>query len=299
MKRLFSVILVLSMLIVLFSCARAGDDKETMPSTTASSLDSMPDTAEETKYQGDDVPASVNFSERVINIASSDRSWYEDEVTVSDLNGEVVNDSVYERNINVENRLGVKINNIKIPYANSNSSTVDAISKAVLSGTPDYDIVYANAYVSIDASIKGIYRDLLSADYLDLSKSYWAQGVTEAVEFKGSQFLATGSIALSTMRFAFVTIFNKNMFDANGISYLYDVVREGKWTLDYQYALVRDMYIDTNGSNTADEGDMYGFITNDFISTDPYWLSCNVPILGRDGEGNYSYILDPARLHRL
>ncbi len=297
MKKVLSFILLLSMLILATACADNGKQPGDTDSTSAGA-DTGNEVSEETtsQYTKDDLPAGLNFSGKTINIASSDRSWWVDEVTVKDLNGEIVNDAVYNRNLAVEARLNVVINNIKIPYADSNSSTVDAVKKSVLSGSGDYDIAYVNAYQSLYNSINGIYHNLYDFNYIDLSKDYWAQGVNEAIEFHGAQFAATGSIALSTMRFAFVTIFNKKIFDDSGIPYLYSAVRDGKWTLGYQYELIKGFYQDKNGNNIADSGDLYGFITNEYISSDPYWVSCEVPILGRDANGDYTYVLNSGRL---
>jgi len=295
MKHIAAIVTALSMLILLCACADQTDpDKETtnIQTTTAPS-------DEETKSPydiSDDLPAGLNYDGRVINVVSSDRSWWIDEVTVEQQNGEVVNDAVYNRNLAVEARLNLKINNIKIPYANSNSSTVDAVRISVQAGSPDYDIAFVNAYQSLYNSLNGIYHNLYDIGYLDLTKPYWAQGVNQAIEFRGAQYAATGSIALSTMRFAFVTIFNKDIFDENNLAYLYEPVREHKWTLDYQYSLVRDFYFDINGNNREDNGDLYGFITNEYISSDPYWVACEVPILGRDADGSYQYVLNIEKL---
>ena len=62
---------------------------------------------------------------------------------------------------------------------------------------------------------------------------------------------------------------------------------------------MRDFYFDLNGNNREDPGDLYGFITNEYISSDPYWVACEVPILGRDAEGNYQYVLDTGKLSDL
>jgi ABC-type glycerol-3-phosphate transport system substrate-binding protein len=295
MKRIAAIVTVLSMLIFLCACADQTDtDKET---TNIQTVTAPSDEETRSPYDiSDDLPLGLDFEGRVINVVSSDRSWWIDEVTVPEFNGEVVNDAVYNRNLAVETRLNLKINNIKIPYANSNSSTVDAVKIAVQSGTRDYDIAFVNAYQSLYNSLNGIYHNLYDIEYLDLGKPYWSQGVNQAIEFRGAQYAATGSIALSTMRFAFVTIFNKDIFDQNSLTYLYEPVRQNKWTLDYQYSLVRDFYSDLNGNNREDIGDLYGFITNEYICSDPYWAACEVHILGRDADGAYKYVLDIGKL---
>lgn len=300
MKRIMAFLTLLSLLLVFCACAEIDDGEVNDTGTVAEGIsEKEPEDDGQPIYTSDDLPEGLNFDSKTINIASSDRSWWEDEVSVSDLNGELVNDAVYNRNLSVENRLGININNIKIPYAASNTSTVDAVKKSVLSGSPDYDIVFANAYVSLANSVSGIYHNLYDVDHINLKKDYWSQGVNEAIVYGDAQYAATGAIALSTLRFTFATIFNKKIFDDNSIPYIYDTVREGKWTLEYQYNLTKGFYQDKNGNNRADAGDLYGFITNEFISSDPYWISCDVPIIGRNADGEYEYVLDAGKLSDL
>ncbi|MBO5842842.1 MAG: hypothetical protein J6R46_07575, partial [Clostridia bacterium] len=104
-----------------------------------------------------------------------------------------------------------------------------------------------------------------------------------------------GMIALSTYRFAFVTLFNKEEFDNKAIPYLYEAVANNEWTLDYQAKLAEDFYRDTNGSGKADEGDFFGFVSCWGINVDAYWASCDLPIVEKNAEGEYEFVLDIAR----
>ena len=44
-------------------------------------------------------------------------------------------------------------------------------------------------------------------------------------------------------------------------------------------------------------GDIYGFISNDYISVDPYWSACRMDFLGRDDDGGYALVLDTGKIH--
>ena len=118
------------------------------------------------------------------------------------------------------------------------------------------------------------------------------QSYNELISYGENQYTATGMIALSTYRFAFVTMFNKDLFDNKNVPYLYDAVGSGEWTLDYQASLAADFYQDLNGNGKHDEEDLFGFVSCPGLSTDPYWSSCDIPMLQKNGEGEYVWALD-------
>lgn len=102
---------------------------------------------------------------------------------------------------------------------------------------------------------------------------------------------------LSLYRSTYITIFNKDMFTDAGQPFLYEHVENGTWTLDKQISLVPVFHRD-NGNNAQDKtGDVYGFVSNDFISVDPYWSSCEVDIIKKNNDGDYEWVFDSAKLY--
>ena len=89
----------------LAGCGNTSDD--VAPTTTDT------EAAEETTSDRiDSLPADLDFDGATVNIL-----WWEENNEFSEeLNGEVVNDALYERDINVESRLNVTLNNIPMSY---------------------------------------------------------------------------------------------------------------------------------------------------------------------------------------
>ncbi|MBR5881119.1 MAG: hypothetical protein IKZ16_05480, partial [Clostridia bacterium] len=211
-----------------------------------------------------------------------------------ELNSEPVNDAMFNRNVAVADRLNVNI--VSAPIEDPNQFLpIEEIKRAVKAGSDEYDLVAAAAYVAAPAVQEGTFYDLTELLYLDLSKDYWMQDYNEAMSYQDRQFTATGAIALSTYRFAFVTMFNKETFDNKGVPYLYEAVANNEWTLDYQASLAEDFYADTNGTGKKDEGDFYGFVSCWGINVDAYWASCDLPIVQKDADGYYEFVLDIER----
>ena len=67
----------------------------------------------------------------------------------------------------------------------------------------------------------------------------------------------------------------------------YDVVKEKRWTLDYQAQIVNNMYDDIDSIPGESEDDFYGFLTNSQIFVDPYVASCDLKLLVKDADSNF------------
>ena len=173
----------------------------------------------------------------------------------------------------------------------------DKVSTAVKAGTDEYQIMVAAAFTTADTSLSGTFANLADTEYIDLEQPWWSAGYNSAMVYDDVQFSATGAMLITTYRLAFSTVFNKNLFDEANQPYLYDTVEAGKWTLDKQISLIPLFYRD-NGNGVQDEsGDIYGFVSNDYISVDPYWSACKMDFLGRNAEGQYELIMDTGKIH--
>lgn len=307
MKRIISILLALMLLaLTLLSCAQPNDagDADTTPADTTAAVvggdvttDGGSQTGvDDTPVSADPLPEDLRFDGETIRIISQDRDWVKDEVTVDDMNGEPVNDAVYNRLEAVKARLGVKITNFKTggsdPWVVPNM-----IVNLVLAGTDDYDLVFNSTYTLIAKTTEGVYHNLYDVPNLDLENEWWAQYYNKQVSIGNAQYICAGDANISLKRMTFVTMFNQAVFDQYGIEDIYQVVRDGKWTVDYQTQLSTGMYQDLNGNNTRDESDFFGFITNaSNIGVDPYFASCELPILSKTTDNTYVYSFTGERI---
>ena len=267
------------------------------PTPPSTSTENGPtDTAQETELT-DDLPDDLNYGGDEIVILSRYREgWTSGEIAVEKLNSEPVNDAVFERNRFVGDRLGVKIISVEEP-GDSAYIVSDKAALAVKSGTHEYDILAAACYVSLNESLNNTFADMRKSEYIDFDKPWWSQGYNEVVEYQGSQFCGLSSALLSQYRFAFVTLFNKELFDNVNQPYLYEAVEDGTWTLDKQIALIPIFHQDNGNGVQDEEGDIYGFVSCDYVSTDPYWSSCMVDIIKKNEVGEYEFVFDSGKLH--
>ncbi len=293
MTRMTAVFLAIAML--LCTLAACGENIEDPASSNPANSNSN-ESELETELT-DWLPNDLNYNEDEITIYSRYREgWTAGEIAVQEITNEPVNDAVYERNKAVEQRLNVRINSIE-ENTHDGDVVMNKVITAVKSGLDEYDIVAAPCYITVDQSLSGTFANLRNSEFLDFDKPWWTQGFNEVVEYQGAQYAVTGAMLLSIYRFAFVTVFNQNLFTDANQPFLYDYVRDGSWTLDKQISLVPIFHQDNGNSQQDAEGDVYGFISNDLISVDPYWSSCEVDILQKNGDGEYEFVFNSSKLH--
>lgn len=285
MKSIRIVSAVMAILMVLLSLAACAIGTET--TETESSLGISNESAGETELK-DDIPDNLKFNgEKIVFISTN-------EMIYDDMTGEIVDDIIYERNKAVEERFGVTFEGI-----HETGSTIDKITTAVSGGNSDYDLMEELCWRVAPKFTGNYFRDLRKTEYLDFGKVWWNQSFNDVVEYNDAQFGVTGAMVLSLYRRTYVTIFNKDLFTRTNQSFLYEYVENGTWTLDKQAALV-PLFHQDNGNNVQDKtGDIYGFVSNDFIFVDPYWASCEVDIIKKNNDGDYEWVFDPGKLHEM
>ena len=212
-------------------------------------------------------------------------------MTYDDMTGVTVEDIIYERNKAVEERLGITITGIQ------DANAIDKVITAVSGNSADYDVLVESCWRSAPKFTGNYFRNLRKTEYLDFDKIWWNQSFNEVVEYNDAQYGVTGAMVLSLYRRTHVTVFNKDLFTDANQTFLYEYVENGTWTLDKQISLVPLFHHD-NGNSVQDQtGDVYGFLSNDFIYVDPYWAACEVEIISKNSDGEYEWVFDSAKLY--
>ena len=280
MKRTLAILLASLMLLpALAACGEVDDPSDTKPSsqtTSSENDDSIPP---------DKLPADLKYNKEKINFISANQMDYDD------LTGDVVEDAIFERNKAVEERLNVEINVIQ------EDTPIDKVTTAVNGGSSDYDVMVELCWRAAPKFTGNYFYNLRNTEYLDFEMPWWNQSFTDVVTYNDITFGVTGAMVLSLYRRTYVTVFNKDLFTDANQPFLYDYVENGTWTLDKQTSLVPLFHQDNGNSQKDMVGDIYGFVSNDFIFVDPYWASCEVDIIHKNSDGEYEWVFDSSKLH--
>lgn len=278
MKKILCLLLAMLMLLSLVACGESVDDPAANETKDDAAV-SEEETADPNFTC--DLPSNLDYGNDTVGILYVNANNKADELISEELGLGVVPDAVYERNLAVSEWLKVAFEFYPEDDATKvvNSQTLD-----IQGGQGDYDIVVNGTYMAVQPAMEGKYINLSVLENINTEKHYWTQGYNDMVTFTDDhmQFLASGPIAISMFRFMYLTLYNKTLLNDNKIPDLYETVKAGDWTLDYQYSIVKDHYVDKDGDAKASEGDFFGFVTGDTISVDPYMVAANIHMITKD-----------------
>ena len=288
-KKLTALLLAGLMLLPMTACGNDPDEAvQTDAATTEAAID------EETRDPNYtcDLPANLDYGNTTIGFLYPGDSQRGQELKSEGLTGNIVGDAVYERNLAVENQLKVKFDFID---RGSDFDVVSTINNYVQAGDRSAELFSLASYVCMGPILSGAYLNLREVGNIDLDKFYWTQGYNELMTLGNNvQFVANSPVAISTFRVGYLTLFNRDLLRDRGMPDIYEAVENGTWTLDYQYNLIKDIYVDADGDGQASDGDMYGFSTGTVILLDGYFTATGVQLIRRNEDGEREFNEDCA-----
>lgn len=302
MKKAICILLIASMLIPFSSCS---ENEVSNPKTTDNSAADGVGTGNGTvtasgiEYEKDSLP-ELDFGGETVTILSLegqyDNSFYETAVTVEDLNSNAVNDSIYNREIFVEDRLGVEINNVKV------QSVTGEIDKELNSGDDNYDgFIHVNHILS-KYVFEEYLADLKTVNYLDFDKPWWSDKFNKEAEIFGELYFSTGSLCLSLIKNTYAVFYNKALAEnyeesVPELGNLYELVDCGAWTFDKFVELGGEIYQDINGNSIRDLEDIYGIGFDNGCAIDAVWSGFDLSIFSRTSDGWFEFDVNPEKLY--
>ena len=310
MKSIFKIIaLVLAVLMLATVAVGCGDDPvDTTPEDTTPADTTPEDTTptNEREQVKDAIPDDLNYSNVEDNTItflvrqSSDILTYE--ICCEELMNDTLFDAIHYRNIDVENRLGVKIKQIHMSGANADKKAwFEALSTCVNTNADDYDA--AAAYVAEAAKYVGqglFYNvwDLTAMNeggYLDLSKPWWNQSFVNECTVYGALYFLGGDLTASETYGTHLVWFNKDLFNQKfpeeTADTLYGLVDSGDWTIGKMTEYVSEVWDDVNSNGTIDDGDVVGFKywqATDAGQMSSWMNAMGISPLSRDANGEYT-----------
>ena len=295
MKKIICLLLAVIMLAVpLVACSDPEKPDGGDGTTTAGTPDAATTAAPESESVTNNLPNELSYKGETVTFISRDYDYVRDEVSVDQDDGDVIHTAISRRNSSMEDRFGITIVNEKV--SGDGYAATNAVKNALSTGEHRYDIIANSCYSTIMYTGDGILYNLKKLEYLDLSVPYWSQGFNDVASIGNGQYMCTGAASLALYRLMFVTFFNRDLFDTLGEKSLFDIVNDGKWTLDYQIRLGKQYYSDNDSSGAVSAGDTVGLISSTLSYIDPYWSSCKNPILVKNADNWLEYAVDVDRL---
>lgn len=291
-KRFFAALMALLLMfsaISLVSCNGNEASEETASGTealSAKSTDNVTDTVTETVTEAVTetelvAPLNVerkNYNDTVYMTIQTD-NWF-DLMWVEESLGDAMTQSVYERQMNVKDYLGVDIVGTNVA-----NGYIDPFKTAVKNKDGSVDVLLPNPYLGVAGFIsEGYLQDLRNFNEFDFSASYWNLDYMEELTVSDALYLGYSNYNLAK---AHMILFNKDMMaqyaDALDET-IYETVLGYRWTLDKMLSLTSMVYVDrTSDGKTVD--DTFGITGNQWIPFLVFATSSDIKYVDKNEKG--------------
>ena len=184
--------------------------------------------------------------------------WETIDVWAEAEDGDTITDAVFKRNRILEEAMNIKIseNKVKLPY--------DSAKKAVMAGTDDFDVFTDGLSHLATIAVGGYLTDLTTMDTLQLSNEWWDQDLNRDLTIANKLFFCTGDISIMDNYGTWCVMFNKDIAQNYDLDNLYELVKDGKWTMQVMYDMAKEVTKDIDGNGTLDDTDQWGYLTESY-----------------------------------
>ena len=169
------------------------------------------------------------------------------DIVIDEANGEILNDTVYNRNLQIEELFNIKLKQDAVYPGN----TLTKARKQIQTGEDVYDAMFlgynwegAIGTIMLD----GGFYNLAEITEFHFDQPWWNQNIVNQLKIGSSDslYFALNDIDVVNMQNASLMYFNENMMQDLGLEPPYSLVKNGKWTLD-EYAKYLKAAANLNG----------------------------------------------------
>lgn len=211
---------------------------------------------------------------RVLMHQTTVMGMYATEIYAESLNGDSMNDAAYRRNMYLMDKYNFSIVQNIVENAHS------VIQSLVLSGTDDYDLVVGGIQRLTSLQPQSVFNDLNEVPNINMENPWWTKGAVTGLSVAGRNYVGVSDMMLNDKQRTLCTIYNKGMAEDLGLGNLYQLVDDGKWTLDKMGEFVRIAAKD-NGDNTVGLEDTFG-LSSEFAAFSVYVTGSGARVSSKD-----------------
>ncbi len=207
--------------------------------------------------------------------------WSKKQIDATELTGEPVNDSIYNRNAAIETRFNAQIQEKPVPQVEV------SLKQDVQAGETDYQVAMVNDQQISGCLTAGVLLMWNDMSGCNLDNPWWNADANNVFQVHGKQYAAVGDFNLSEYSKSYLVYFNKDLYGTlNSVSELYETALDGKWTYDTFRTLSEQYTIDLNGDGAYTDADQYGISGFARVMYQQLLTGAGVKYVDIDAEGN-------------
>ena len=172
-----------------------------------------------------------------------------------EMTGEIVNDALLTRDLTIKERYNCDIRYFQYTEGDG----MKKLSSTVLAGDDEWQIIYAAMSMLNGQASSGVLADLCEVPYIEPDKTWWNPLLYENLRLNDAMYFTSSDIApgiyqMPTCMFLNLQLYTDYDYDAD----IFNMVIDGKWTLEALQSMIKGMDTDLNQDNKWTLDDFYG-----------------------------------------
>ena len=241
-KRLFLIIFMIFILVLVSCGSKETDNKTTNADSNATNnIDGENDDANQPEEPVETyIFPELNCNNEIFTFLNVTTNWDFYTTIVHDVQtGEILDDTIYARNLAVEEKFNVKIKERGVLIDQIEAE----LKKTIMAGDASYDVAYCPTYCNAPVGgliTQNLFYDLKEIPELQLDKPWWNQTINDECVIGADKklYFTCCDINIMNLQAPWCVYINEDMMKNLGLDLPYNIVKEGKWTLDkfFEYA---------------------------------------------------------------
>ncbi len=191
---------------------------------------------------------------------------------------EAIAPHIQERNDLIFDKLGVTIDEIRT------DNMANDLRNAALT-VPEFDIACPYLTTAGPLITEGIFYDLYEFDdIINFDAPYWDQNAAETLSVGNKLYVTTGDFSLGTLDVTHCMLFNKQVAADKGLESPYQLVKDGKWTMDKMLEMAKAVTAESDGEDGITYKDTIGLFINGNYSNSLF-IGSGESFVKKDGNG--------------
>ena len=282
MKKILILLLALVMLLSAFSlsaCNKKGKE-ETPESTEEMDYVLGSDTNDESTVLG--LPSGLKYND-VFKVLVW-KAWVDEFGTTPYQDGDKVEKSMVDRDNYVESLLGIEFEYTQVDgnYEHRNSFN-SLVSESIMTTNKTWDLICGYSMCPPQLALQGLLVDLNTVDYIDYTKAWYPEFMTDACTIGDKIYSITGDISTNSLYAMQGVAFSASAAAENGLdeNELYQMVYDNEWTIERMFEITQDLgYAGEDG--VWDETDFYPIITSNTACIDSFYFAAGLKMIEED-----------------
>ena len=303
MNKMRSTLAVLLASLILFTaCGKTppAEESTTAPDISDTNVAQVTTTATEETLPAETGPAAPEIEAidgqqsefRILGRLSGSDQYYLPfaEFKVDTQTGDVMNDAVWTRNLFLEEKYNIKI----VADEDTPGNIKKAVQTNVLANDATYDIYMPTTENAFGLALEGHFYEIDNIKYVDIEKPWWMGETLANMSILNDNYFLLGDIAFSNFIASSSITFNQVLATEYKIENMYQLVRDGKWTIEKMHEICLQITRDLDGDGDIDTGDLWGASISNFV-WQPIYFGSGVNLIEKDADDKPYLVWDSER----